>query len=122
MESLYERLKALCDARGIKGAAMCRDVGLSPNLMTELKSGRKKGLSAVTAEKLAAYFGISVAQLLGTERAEPELVNNDPLLTEYLQELSERSEMRMLFHVTRNATKEQVEAIVKMVESMNGDK
>lgn len=119
MAGLYENIRALCEAKGVKGATMCREIGLSPNLMTELKSGRKKSVNAMTAEKIAKYFGVSVGYLLGTEEEPRELINDDPALTEYLQQLSERSEMRMLFHVTKHATKEQIEAIVNMVEAMN---
>lgn len=129
MSDLYARIKRLCDEKGVRGATMSRQTGLSPNFLTELKSGRKKSVNAGTAEKLARYFGVSVDYLLGVQddRAEPgnsarddpaELVNGDPELTEYLQQLSERSEMRMLFHVTKHATKEQIEAIVRMVESL----
>ena len=118
MSDLYGRIKRLCDEKGVRGATMCRQTGLSPNLLTELKSGRKKSVNAVTAEKLARYFGVSVGYLLGTQEDPAELVNGDPELTEYLQQLSERSEMRMLFHVTKHATKEQIEAIVRMVESL----
>lgn len=42
----------------------------------------------------------------------------EPELREYLDQLRNRDEMRMLFSVTKGATKEQVEAIVKMIESM----
>ena len=60
------------------------------------------------------------APLPGVSPEGRELINNDPELTEYLEYLATRSEMRMLFHVTKDATKEQIEAIVKMVESMSG--
>lgn len=67
MVTLYERLVALCKERGIKGGRMCTDLGISKSLMTDLKSGRKKGVNAETAHKLAAYFGVSVGYLLGEE-------------------------------------------------------
>lgn len=67
MASLYEILEALCAERGIRGGRMCTDLGLSKSLMTDLKSGRKKTVSAGTARKLAAYFGVSVGYLLGEE-------------------------------------------------------
>ena len=35
--------------------------------MTDLKMGRKKGVSAETAQKIADYFGVSVGYLLGKE-------------------------------------------------------
>ena len=47
---------------------MCSDVGISKGLLTDLKMGRKKGVSAVTAQKIAAYFGVSVGYLLGEEQ------------------------------------------------------
>ena len=67
MVTLYERLVALCKERGIKGGRMCTDLGISKSLMTDLKSGRKKGVNAETAHKLAEYFGVSVGYLLGEE-------------------------------------------------------
>ncbi len=67
MLTLYDRLNALCKERGIKGGRMCAELNLSKSLMTDLKSGRKKTVSAPTAQKLAAYFGVSVGYLLGEE-------------------------------------------------------
>lgn len=67
MTSLYETLSMLCASRGITGAQMCRDLGMSKSLITDLKSGRKKGVNAQTAQKIANYFGVSVGYLLGEE-------------------------------------------------------
>lgn len=67
MATLYETLEALCAQRGIRGGRMCTDLGISKSLMTDLKTGRKKTVTAETAQKLAAYFGVSVGYLLGEE-------------------------------------------------------
>ena len=67
MATLYETLDALCKEKGVKGGRMCTDLGISKSLMTDLKSGRKKGVNAETAHKIAAYFGVSVGYLLGEE-------------------------------------------------------
>lgn len=67
MSTLYERLNSLCKERGIKGGRMCVDLGISKSLMTDLKSGRKKGVNAETAQKIATYFGVTVGYLLGEE-------------------------------------------------------
>ena len=67
MGSLYDRILALCESRGIKGGKMCSDTGISKGLLTDLKMGRRTGVSAVTAQKIAAYFGVSVGYLLGEE-------------------------------------------------------
>ena len=63
--TLYENIVSLCERRGVHPAGMCREVGVSQNLPTELKSGRKQGVTAETAVKIADYFGITVAELIG---------------------------------------------------------
>lgn len=67
MGTLYDNIMALCESRGIKGGKMCTDVGISKGLLTDLKMGRRTGVSAVTAQKIASYFGVSVGYLLGEE-------------------------------------------------------
>ena len=67
MATLYETLDSLCKSRGIKGGRMCADLGMSKSLMTDLKSGRKKGVNAETAHKIAEYFDVTVGYLLGEE-------------------------------------------------------
>lgn len=71
MGKLYENINALCLKNGIKPSKLCADVGLSRGLITDLKMGRKNGVSAVTAQKIAAYFGVSVGYLLGEEEKAP---------------------------------------------------
>ena len=67
MSELYKRLSDLCESKGVSGYKMCKDCGLSPSTMTDLKSGRKKTLTAEKADKVASYFNVTVAHLLGTE-------------------------------------------------------
>ena len=67
MGNLYESILHLCQNRGIRPGRLCDDLGLSRGLMTDLKMGRKKSVNAETAQKIAAYFGVSVGYLLGQE-------------------------------------------------------
>lgn len=71
---LYESILSLCKERGIKGGKMCVDLGLSKSLMTDLKSGRKKGITAETAQKIADYFSVSVDRVLNGQDAKKESV------------------------------------------------
>lgn len=90
MATLYETLDSLCKSKGIKGGRMCSDLGISKSLMTDLKSGRKKGVNAETAQKLANYFGVSVGYLLGEEdEKEKPTVPKDDGLTEHHMKLIE---------------------------------
>lgn len=70
MGTLYESIKNLCDSAGIKGGKMCVDLGISKSIMTDLKNGRRSGISLDTAQKIADYFGVSVDRVLGAEQKE----------------------------------------------------
>jgi len=123
MSEMYDAIEALCIDRKIKVGRLCADLGISRGIMSDLKAGRTKKLSAENISKIADYFGVSVGYLLGVEQKEKaaiDVVDDD--LREYLEELRSRPEKRMLFSVTKNATKAQIEAIVKMVEEMQNDR
>ena len=68
MSKLYESILSLCTEAGIKGGKMCVDVGLSKSFMTDLKTGRRNGMSASTAQKIADYFGVSVDRVMSGEK------------------------------------------------------
>ena len=71
MDSLYDSILSLCNRSGIRPGRLCDELGLSRGLITDLKMGRKKSLSAETAQKIAGYFGVSVGYLLGQEELRP---------------------------------------------------
>jgi transcriptional regulator with XRE-family HTH domain len=73
MGTLYESIISLCNDKGIKGGKMCVDLGISKSTMTDLKSGRRTGISMDTAQKIADYFGVSVDRVLGSEQKEKPL-------------------------------------------------
>lgn len=88
MGNLYENIQNLCQRDGIRPGRLCDTLGLSRGLMTDLKMGRKKSLSAETAQKIAGYFGVSVAYLLGQE--EHDLLDEvDVAFYEDFKELTE---------------------------------
>ena len=70
MGDLYNNIASLCEKHNIKGAKLCDDIGISKGLLTDLKMGRRTGVSAVTAQKIASYFNVSVGYLLGEEETE----------------------------------------------------
>ncbi|MBQ8881480.1 MAG: helix-turn-helix transcriptional regulator [Oscillospiraceae bacterium] len=77
MDSLFARIESLCEKKGIRPGRLCDELGLSRGLMTDLKMGRKKTVSAETAQKVAGFFGVSVAYLLGVEGipAQPDILD-----------------------------------------------
>lgn len=86
MSILSDRIDELCSERRITGYRLCKDVGMSPNVMTELRSGRRAGLSANNADKIARYFGVSVGYLLGKEdEKKPADTKADGLRARYVE-------------------------------------
>ncbi len=75
MCTLYENIMKLCAQKGITGAKLCSEIGISKGLITDLKMGRRTGVSAKTADKIAQYFNVSVSSLLGTEQEKPPVDN-----------------------------------------------
>ena len=109
MVMLYNRIASLCDSKGIKAAQMCREVGIGPNTMTELKMGRVKSLSAPKLEKIAEYFGVSVSYLLGKEET--------PVDT--LQTL--KDEEKALLHSYRTMTEDQKRMMSVFIKGLKND-
>ena len=72
MSALYENIMSMCEKRGVSAYRMCRDIGIQPSIVSDLKAGRKKSLSARVAVKIADYFEISVSLLLDGEKAGPK--------------------------------------------------
>lgn len=75
MHSLYESIISLCQQKDIRPGRLCDDLGISRGLITDLKMGRKKTVSAQTAQKIAGYFGVSVGYLLGEESASGDILD-----------------------------------------------
>ena len=92
---------------------------------------------------LAKFFGVTVDYLIGNvnepyfyldnkriideinsldgyEEKEKPATDPDDELNEYLEELKNRDEMKMLFSLAKGATKEDVEKAVKIIEALMG--
>ena len=112
MSNLYETINTLCIEKGIKGAKLCSDVGISKGLLTDLKMGRRSGVSAVTAQKIASYFGVSVGYLLGEEEKEEKPTVED-------DELSEN--VKMLVDFAKSVPDDKVDLVLKLMRTILED-
>ncbi len=109
MCTLYERIIDLCKERGVSGSRMCLELGLSKSTLSNMKSGRTAGLSTATAQKIAAYFGVSVGYLLGEEEKEEKPTVND-------DELSEN--MKLLIDFAKSVPEDKVELVLKLMRTI----
>ena len=67
MADMYKKIDELLAQKGISGAKMSADLGMSRSFMTEVRKGRAKSIKIETAKKIADYFGVEVSELLGGE-------------------------------------------------------
>ena len=67
MCNLYDRIKTACQQKGLSVSAMCLELGMSKSVLSDLKSGRKKTLSAQTLQRIAEHLGVTTDSLLGSE-------------------------------------------------------
>lgn len=108
----------LCEKKGVKPGRAASECGINRSNVTSWKNNGYTPRGDVL-QRIASYFGVTVGYLLGEEaQKEKPLVNGNEELTEYLEMLKTRPEMRMLFQITKDATKEDVEAAVRVIEAI----
>lgn len=110
MSALYKVLVDLCAEHGITPYRMCKDTGIQPSVMTDLKMGRRQTVKAETAAKIANYFNVSVEYLIGQEPKEkaPTVEVDD-----------ERSAKRkMLFDLFNSMTDEELDAMIAFTNAI----
>ncbi len=95
----YDRFEALCKAKGVSCKKAVIDSGLSNSLATKWK---KTGAtpSVETLMKIAAYFGITVEDLLGNEKM-PAPIGNEPLSLDYLRTLPAEQLLQLMKDATQ---------------------
>lgn len=104
--------------RGKTQNDLVRDLEITASTVSDWANG-KKYPRVDKMQMLADYFGILKSDL--TEEHQASELTDDIELQEYLEELKNRSEMRMLFSLAKGATKEDVMQAVKIIEALQKD-
>ena len=61
---IYKTIDLFCAIKGWSISAMCKEAGISPGLVTDLKMGRKQTIQIETASKIASALGTDVTTLM----------------------------------------------------------
>ena len=116
-----EKLKELRKRKGLTQVELANELNVATGTIGMYETG-KRSPDNETLLKIAEYFDVTVDELLRGDEKKPannsELINGDPELTDYLEMLATRPECRMLFHISKNATKEDVEKAVAIIEAL----
>lgn len=114
----YDIFSRLCEINDVKPSRVCLDLSLSKATATKWKNGSIP--SGETLQKIADYFNVSTDYLLGIEQK--KIASDEQSeVDEIVEVLKNNPGMRILFSKTRNATKEDIEKVIKMLEIMRGD-
>ena len=113
MSALYKMLVDLCAEHGITPYRMCKDTGIQPSVMTDLKMGRRQTVKAETAAKIANYFNVSVEYLIGQEPKEKPAG----------QTTDEPNEKILKFvEILRELPEDKLDLVIEMSKALRGEK
>lgn len=116
---MAKNIKRYMDKKGVTNQQVCDALGFKyTTFMDWIKAVTYPRIGKV--EAMAEYFGCEKSDLIEDkdDQKTKHLVNGDEELTEYLEILKTRPEMRMLFQISKDATKEDVEAAVRVIEAI----
>ena len=126
MSNMYNIIENLCKSNNMTVTEMCRELKITRSSLSELKQGRAKSLSADKVIKIAKYFGVSAEYISGEQDNIMVEAHNEPIYLDdetrdIIDELRTRPEMKILFSVSKNVTKEDIEATVEILKRMQKD-
>lgn len=118
MDDMYKTIAALCEKKGISIAAMCRDLGMNQTVMSDLKHGRTKFLSAKRVATIADYFNVSSDYLfgIGNTASEQQEGANKKEKAPILMDGSDDELAKRIAKALIGASKEKQEAVLTLLE------
>lgn len=106
METQVERIRRICEEKGIRVTVMERDLGYGRGFLNPKKI---KTVPAQRLVEIATYLNVSVQYLATGEKSD-----NEDLL-DYLQMIKDNPGLRVLLDHTKNASREDIEAVVRVL-------
>lgn len=111
----YDRFLELCTRYNVKPGRACLEMGVSRSLASKWKNEKTERPSVEVLEKMSSYFGLPIDRILSDEET-PE--TGDPELSEILEKMKNRPEMRMLFKLSADASADDVKQAIKIIEAL----
>ena len=111
---LLERIKGLCNRKGISIRQLERETGLADRTIGRWDTNMP---SIDRVKKVAEYFGVTVDYLLGSDSGYTAHGMDDEL-AEYLEMVRTKPEIRLLLKTQRGATRKEVEENVAFLQTL----
>lgn len=119
VKSTAEKIKELRLTRGLTLEQVANEVGVGKSTVRKWETGMIANMRNDKIKALAKALGTTPEYLMGWDDAtEKEPAPADQELSEMLETLRTREDMRMLFKLSKDATPEDVRQAVKIIEAL----
>ena len=126
MSTISEKLHDSILRSGYSYGELAKLTGIPKSALQRYATGATTKIPMDRLQALADALHVSARYLMGWEEPEekespPALVNNDPELTEILERARDDPHLRMLFSVSKDATPEDIEKAIKIIQMLKGE-
>lgn len=115
------RIKFRREQLGMTQEQLGAKLGLNKSTIQRYEKGIVEKIKLPVIQAMAKELNVNPNWLVLKTDDMGQYTDEDNELNEYLEELKNRSEMRMLFKLTKSATKEDVMKAVKIIEALKGE-
>lgn len=122
---IITKIEELAARHNISKTKALTESGAGKDFISNIKKGQTPSIRKL--QKIAAYFNVSVDYLLGTTPTVQAFDENDNVVViddetrDIIDSLRTNPEMKILFSVTKKATKEDIIKAVKIIEALKDD-
>ena len=113
-DKIIERIRSRRLELGMSYQDLADKTGLSKSTLQRYETGFIKNIPLAKVEDLAFALQVTPEYLMGWEAKADSQLDNETL--QMMSEAFARPEMRALFSVSRNATKDDIEKSIKIIE------
>lgn len=118
MSNLYYRIEKLCKSNDMTITSMCKTSGASRASLSDLKMGRKQGLSTDTLAKIAKVLGVSVGLLIGEKPEWENAVDEFGFCWDHIYRESKKAEARAVVDNPTAPRTERVKAQITVFKAL----
>ena len=121
---MYEKFSKLLQDYGVTAYRVSKATGIAQSVFSEWKRGKSQP-KLDKLQKIADFFNVPVTYFTEDDNIMVE-AHNEPIYVddetrEIIDQLRTRPEMKVLFSVSKNASKEDVELAVSMIQKFKKD-
>lgn len=112
------RIESRRKSLGLTMEYVASEIGVAKSTVQRYEKGSIKKIKLPVLEAIARVLDVNPAWLCGKSDSISPVSTSSDDLNEYLEILKTRPECRMLFSLTKDATKEEVEKAVAIIEAL----